>query len=434
MNLAKFKMFIRKILDKVPIGMQHTVLKIVIAVRFLIFRIKLKHRIRKDIPSPERVYWISPTRIIWHTNYLKKSPETTPFRDRVFDTTRDRGKVVDGNWDITDYKFTDLDISKAFKKRIEEGVEWQDTKFYKRVLRQAESGQVIWECKNKDDLDKRCKYPDSLYQSIKNKGYRLNRNIYDKNAEYDEIDVNIGRNGEYLFQDGRHRLAIAKILGIRYVPVMVFVRHKKWQEFREFVISYAQQREGKLYQPIVHSDLADIPFHHICQDRLEAIILHLGKKRGVMLDIGANSGFFCHKFEDLGYQCYAIEQNPAAFRILEKIKIAENKKFEAINKSIFEVDFIKNMKFDVVLALNVLHHFLKRKTTFFQLKDLMKNLETDEMFFEPHQYQEGQMKDAYVNYTETEFVDFLLRHTSLNESKLIHTARDRRHIFKLSKK
>lgn len=49
------------------------------------------------------------------------------------------------------------------------------------------------------------------------------------------------------------------------------------------------------------------------------------------------------------------------------------------------------------------------------------------------EYQEDQMKDAYVNYTETEFVDFLLRHTSLDESKLICTAKDGRHIFKLSK-
>jgi len=146
MNLAEFKMFIRKILDKVPIGMQHIVLKIIIEVRFLIFRIKLKHGVQKDIPGPERVYWISPTRIIYHTNYLKnKSPETIPFRNRVFDTRKDRGKVLDGNWDITNYKFTDLDVYKAFKKRIEEGAEWQDTKFYKRVLRHGTEQKRIHE-------------------------------------------------------------------------------------------------------------------------------------------------------------------------------------------------------------------------------------------------------------------------------------------------
>ena len=85
------------------------------------------------------------------------------------------------------------------------------------------------------------------------------------------------------------------------------------------------------------------------------------------------------------------------------------------------------------LALNIFHHFLKRKTEFIQLKDLLKNLKMDELFFESHRWQEDQMKDAYVNYTETEFVDFLLRHTSLNKSEVIYTAKNGRKVFKLSK-
>lgn len=434
-------------LDKMPITIRNNVLRIIIAIRFSLFVIKSRTR-GQNISNPERVYWISPDRIVYHTNadpcfisdknltranYRKNNgKDSIPFRYRVFDSKTMRGKVLDGDWDITNFRFTDLDSYKALQKRIKENVAWQDTKFYKGTLRQIESGQFVWGCKNKDDLDKRIKFLDSLSHSIKNKGYRLNREVYDINAEHDEIDVNIGRDGKYLFQNGRHRLAIAKILGIKYVPVRIFVRHKKWQEFRKFVVSYAQKKGAKLYQPIVHPDFV-IPFHHNCQDRLEAILSHLGKKRGVMLDLGANLGFFCHKFEDLGYRCYAIENSRVAFQILEKIKMAENKKFKAINKSIFEVEFIKKMEFDVALALNIFHHFLKRKRTFFQLKDFLKNLKTEEMFFQPHRHQEDQMKEAYVNYTETEFVEFILRHTSLNNYKNIYTASDGRHIFKLEK-
>jgi hypothetical protein len=436
-NLKKPTIFVLKIIYKLPMRLQHLIFRTIIEARFIFFRIKLMHHTNKNVPDPARVYWISPERIVYHTNYLKnENAETVPFRDRSFHPEEMRGKVVDGNWDISNYKFADLDVYTSFKKRLEAGVEWQNTEFYARVLRQVESGEFVWGINNKDSVDKRFNYLDSLVDSIKNEGYRLSRNIYDKNIEYDEIDVNIGRNGEYLFQNGVHRLSIAKILGIKYVPVMVFVRHKEWQEFREFVISYAQQKGGKLYQPIVHPDLADVPYQlqaYNPQDLIEAIKSRLGKKRGIMLDIGANLGFFCHKFEDLGYQCYAIEQDPAIFQILEKIRIAENKKFQAINKSIFEVEFIKNTKFDVVLALNIFHHFLKRKTDFYQLKDLLKKLETTELFFEPHCYHEAQMKDAYVNYTEAEFVDFLLRHTSLNKSEVIYTAKSGRHVFKLSK-
>lgn len=438
MNFKEPTAFVIRQVDKLPIGIQKIVFKTAKELRYVVFRLKLTRTTHRGIPNPTKIYWISPERIVYHTNYLKNSAaKATPFAARVFDPKKMRGKVVDGDWDITPYKFTDLAVYKSFKKRIEDRVEWQDTEFYKEMLTLAKSRLYFWGVKNKDDLDKRCKYLDSLYQSIKNDGYRLNRSTHN-NATYDEIDVNIGRNGQYLFQNGVHRLSIAKILGIKNVPVMVFVRHKKWQEFRQFVVLFARQQQprGKLYQPLVHPDLADIPYDledHDCQDLMEAIKDHLGKRKGVMLDIGANVGFFCHKFEDLGYRCYAIEVNPATFRILKKVKIAENKKFEVINKSIFEVEFIKSAKFDVVLALNIFHHFLKTKTDYLRLKDMLKNLETAELFFEPHLYHEYQMKEAYINYTETQFIDFILSHTSLNKSELIYTAKNGRHVFKLSK-
>ena len=94
---------------------------------------------------------------------------------------------------------------------------------------------------------------------------------------------------------------------------------------------------------------------------------------------------------------------------------------------------MKNMKFDVVLALNIFHHFLKKKSLYFQLQNFLENLDLNVMFFEAHRYQEDQMKNAYVNYTETEFVDFILRHTSLKKSEAIYTAKNGRIVLKLSK-
>ena len=440
MNLKEITSLILDVIDKLPTALQKFVFKTITEIRFLKFRTKLAYFRDRNIRNPSRIYWISPKRIILHTNYLKsENAEKLPFSKRVFPPNM-RGKVVDGNWDITNWGFTDLSVYKSFKKRIEEGREWQDTEFYKDVLGAVESGRFPWDIKNRDDLDNRCKYLDSLYESIRNNGFSLNRGICDKNSTgpYDEIDVNIGRNGEYLFQNGVHRLSIAKILGIKHVPVMVFVRHKKWQDFREFVLSYAkQQRKGKLYQPIIHPDLLDIPYDlyaHNCYDLVKVISRHLGEKKGgIMLDMGANIGFFCHKFEDLGYHCFAVEIDPVIVKILEKIRIAENKKFVVIKESILDVKFPKETKFDVVLALNIFHHFLKRKTEFVKLKELLKNLEMDVLFFEPHRYQEEQMKGAYKNFTPTEFVDFILQNTSLTKSEVIYSTKNGRSVFKLSK-
>lgn len=48
-----------------------------------------------------------------------------------------------------------------------------------------------------------------------------------------EIAVDVGRDGQLLFVDGRHRLAIAKILGLDTVPIVFLVRHSSWMEQRE---------------------------------------------------------------------------------------------------------------------------------------------------------------------------------------------------------
>ena len=435
----KVRFSIREALDKLPSQLQQIIFKTFTEIRFLEFRLRIAFYADKNSPNPSKIFWISPKRILYHTNFLKNKKEKLYFASRVFPSNM-RGKSIDGCWDITHYKFSDLVVYKSLKQRIEKGVEWKDTEYYKNVLRDVNSGaraSDYWGIQNRRELDERCNYIDSLYESIRNKGYRLNRTVCERNSGYDEIEVNISRNGEYLFQNGVHRLSIAKILGIKYVPVMVFVRHKKWQDFKKYVVSYSKlEKTGKLYQPIVHPDLADVPYDldaHDCHNLMKVLEGHLNKPRGLMLDIGANIGYFCHRFEDLGYQCYAVEKDPAVFQILERIKIAENKKFETINKSIFDVGFIKSTNFDVVLAFNIFHHFLKTKSEFVKLKKLLQDLKMNQMFFEPHKYDDTQMKNAFINFTEKEFIDFILQQTPLNKSEAIYRAKNGRTLFRLFK-
>ena len=83
----------------------------------------------------------------------------------------------------------------------------------------------------------------------------------------DEIIISIGRNGDLLFSDGAHRLAIAKLLNIHKIPAKIAVRHKLWIKFRKKHTLFAKEQGGKLYQPGVHIDLLDIPAYHACEDR-----------------------------------------------------------------------------------------------------------------------------------------------------------------------
>lgn len=47
------------------------------------------------------------------------------------------------------------------------------------------------------------------------------------------ITINIGRNGELIFNNTAHnRLAISKLLSFDKIPVLVVVRHSEWESIR----------------------------------------------------------------------------------------------------------------------------------------------------------------------------------------------------------
>lgn len=414
--------------------------------RKLILRVKLLFN-KYHVPNPDKIYWINPEKIVYHTNYVKG--DNCDFEDRVFNMIKDKGAVYGGTWDISTYKFSDLDVFKAIEERIKHGIEWKETAFYKNELSRIEAGRMRWGCEDRRDLNERCKYLDSLIQSIREQGYKFAYQVSVSGGRVapfllkemsEEITVNIGRNGQCLFQASRHRLAIAQILGLKKIALKVLVRHKKWQELRENLISLAKGRicaancPGMLYQPAIHPDLIDIPAAHFCEDRFLAINKNLGMTSGKVLDLGANLGYFCHKFEELGFMCYAVENDVEVAEIANRIKIGEGKEFKIINGNILDLHIqnqITRIDFDVLLALNIFHHFLKTKSDFNKFKRFLAKLKVKTIFFEPHVYDEEQMRDSYVNFTNNEFVRFLLARTSLNNFKVIHEASDGRHVYKL---
>ena len=53
------------------------------------------------------------------------------------------------------------------------------------------------------------------------------------------------------------------------------------------------------------------------------------------------------------------------------------------------------------------------------------------MYFQPHKPGEPQMKGAYKDYSEDEFVEFILQTSKLTKARLIGTASDGRKIYRL---
>ena len=433
--------------------------------KVLQFKLQMKVRnvSKKDaIPDTETIYWISPKRIEYYTNYNPNSDDhefearaaqriaMQDFSGQIFDHQKDKGKVYDGDWDISDYRFEELEIYKALEARIKAGTPWRETDFYKTIVLRLNQGESLWGCDNEEAFIKRCDYLDRLIASIKEQGYKLNSEVLiegddpqllAKHKEVgSEIVANIGRNGEYLFQDSRHRLAIAKILELDTIPVRVLVRHRQWQELRNHLStmmenSIGASKKGLLYQSPIHPDLSDFASTHACENRFDAFKEHLEGHSGNLVDIGCNLGYFSHRCEDLGFNCYAIEYLPEVAWAANRIKEAENKKFQIIEgdfTAAFQAEPLKEMEFDTVIVLNILHHSLRTKEKYEAMKSWLQTLKVKRMIFEAHRTDEPHMIDAYANLETEDFIQFIFDNSSLTKSEFIYEAEDGRKMYKLT--
>ncbi|MCK4527624.1 hypothetical protein KAW18_09660 [candidate division WOR-3 bacterium] len=341
-----------------------------------------------------------------------------------FDIYHYKGRVLSGDWDKDTVRFEDLDFFKSYHKKVENNIPWSETGYYKRVLEQIKTGEVKWGCKDKEELDERCSKLDEIFNDMKCKGYKEGWNE-------NEISVNIGRDGEILFNNGRHRLTFAKLLNIEKVPVRITIRHTEWVEFKKEIFGYSKKFNNKVYALLTHPDLQHIPSHYD-DTRFKIIKNHLTVDGGTLLDIGGHWGYFCHRFEDEGFECYCVENSNLNLYFLNRLKESETKNFKVIPQSIFDLPEGLPKKYNVVLALSVFHHFIKEEKTCKKFIEFLGNLKTHEMFFEPHNPDEPQMKRAYRNFRNEEFADFIVRNSALSKFEMIGLSEHGRTLYRIS--
>lgn len=244
------------------------------------------------------------------------------------------------------------------------------------------------------------------------------------------LSVHIDEHGDMILHGDMNTL-IEKLTSARSLPVHILSRHPKWHCFRNELLLYGLDKRNEIYQKIEHVDLADIPALHHSSDRFTILKNNMASAGGTLLDIGANFGYFSYRFEKEGFDCHAVEASPKEGYFLSKIKRAQNANFRIIKKSIFDYSKIKNTHFDVVLALNIFHHFLKTEASYFKLIKLLNRLKMTEMFFQAHLPEEDQMESAYKNYSPEEFVALIQEQSCLKQATYLGKASDGRKIFRL---
>lgn len=195
------------------------------------------------------------------------------------------------------------------------------------------------------------------------------------------------------------------------------------------VKSYAERHGGKIYAPICHPEFSAIPSEH-GPERLHFIEAHLPKDARTALDIGTHWGFFAHGLESKGLHVTAVESMAGYLSYLERLRELYGARFVIFPKSIFAME--GPLKFDVVLALAIFHHFIKTEKLHNQLVDVLSRIDCAAMFFQSHDPKEGQMNGAFRNYAPIEFCEFIIAHSRLNRFQEIARVKNRP-LFMLSR-
>lgn len=181
---------------------------------------------------------------------------------REFDKWERSGQVLSGDWDrkrlpfeeATFYTGIDTPFFGGIEAHFERGADWEETEFVREVTERIRSGHRSWGCSSLEEVWEKADRLDALYDRIADQGYKSQAEYLSGGSDAetteagskllrivkrntilgrDEVAVDIGRDGELLYFDGKHRLSIAKLLDVESIPVRVVVRHRGWQDVRD---------------------------------------------------------------------------------------------------------------------------------------------------------------------------------------------------------
>lgn len=166
--------------------------------------------------------------------YLTKSKYTEePLCGKNFFTDK---FIMSGEWDLNvkpimpNYYRQDHKRAITFRSTYQifrDGIPYWKCDEYKKKLK----GDCGYVQASEIELEQKYRELQGLFDSIKTDGYLSQKELKRKRKHWhDEIRVAIARDGRFLkiAESGNHRLAMAQILNIEYVPVFIQGVHYEW--------------------------------------------------------------------------------------------------------------------------------------------------------------------------------------------------------------
>lgn len=183
----------------------------------------------------------------------------------AFDPRSNTGRIISGDWDSRVKAYDGEMLYESYHQHFNQNQPWENTLYYKKGAEMLEKGAVLYGCRSLNEFkEKRLAYIDKLHRDIQQNGYSTQEVAEGKDGRskglFHEISVNIGRNGELIYNNatGNNRLALSKVLKLKRVPVLVVVRHKKWEQLRKAAQQNRLQDEQLKERLKNHPDLASL--------------------------------------------------------------------------------------------------------------------------------------------------------------------------------
>jgi len=213
--------------------------------RIRLIQYKFKSFIYIDYPLDGNIIYINPEKIKYEKDLTKNNWRLLfKFIYPLFNYRKTETiQIIDGEWDLREnLEFFENHIKyRSYYQHFIEKNDWKDTPYYKREVKRYYEGTVRKEYKKIKHLKSKYAFHDNLYQKIKKEGFKTQHELIELEGNVvnyghnkiirkpdDDITVGIGRDGEIIFFDGRHRLNVAKLLNLKKIPVRVLVVHKKF--------------------------------------------------------------------------------------------------------------------------------------------------------------------------------------------------------------
>jgi hypothetical protein len=210
---------------------------------------RLKNRmIYSRIANPDKTIWVDQKSIQhWYTG-------------NRYDEITWPGQIKGGDWShklvTRKERLRNRSGYIGLKERFREGKPWRETRLFRE--KHAQLLQNRGEVKGIDNMEQLERYYeeryDSLFEKIKKEGLLP---ADERNPQIDPIYIHIGPVGELIYTvDGNHRLYMAEILGIKKMPVKVWMRHADWQGVREKILNNSGSAlDSSLKKYLDHPDI-----------------------------------------------------------------------------------------------------------------------------------------------------------------------------------